>query len=259
MVTPRFCFQACSVPFMLASTIALCLLVFAVAEARAGNGSALLASVEKNDTSPHSPFPETHHSIATKEKNYTIQIDYPSFGIVLVDNDIDSWVQQRISFFEEGTRDIPFSDPEFVTLDIDYTISLTSLRCISVLFTIQTKTGSPNVEEGLQTITYQPQEGRRLQLDDIFGNTDGLLDFFSVYSRKALTFRDWAHYPGASFIHQGTAPKKVNFMFYTITPAGIDLYFPPNQVASAIEGVIRIPIPLSELQPFQPNTSLWGQ
>lgn len=204
------------------------------------------------------PFVEKRHSQSENDKNYSLRVSYPSFGAVLVDTDIVTWVHQRIGFFKEGLVDIPVADPEYTSLTIDYAVSHTSLRCISLLFTIKTQTGSPNVEEGLMTITYQAQEGRRLTFNDIFAKPEGLIDFLSRYCRRALIFRDWIS-PETVFIYQGTTPHPVNFLFFTITPYGLEIHFPPNHIASAFEGVVTVAVPLTELEPFLPNKALWGK
>lgn len=204
------------------------------------------------------PFVEKRHSLVDNNQEYSLRIHYPSFGAVLVDSDIATWIHQRISFFQEGLKDIAVADPEYSTLTVDYAVSHTSLRCISLLFTIKTQTGSPNVEEGLMTVTYQAQEGRRLALNDIFAKPEGLFSFLSQYCRRALIFRDWIS-PETVFIYQGTTPHPVNFMFFTITSYGLDIHFPPNHIASAFEGTVTVSVPMSELEPFAPNQELWGK
>lgn len=203
-------------------------------------------------------FLEQRHSLFDNDKNYSMRVNYPSFGTALVDADIATWVHQRMSFFKEGVTDLPVSNPEYSNLNIDYKVSHTSLRCISLLFTIKTQTGSPQIEEGLMTITYQAQEGRRLGLNDLFTKPEGLIPFLSQYCRRSLIFRDWLS-PDSVFIYQGTTPNRLNFMFFTITPYGLDIHFPPNHIASAFEGTVTVSIPLAELEPFVPNTALWGK
>lgn len=212
-------------------------------------------NVKKEGTST---FVEKRHVLGENNPQYSLRVHYPSFGAVLVDTDIATWVHQRISFFQEGLKDIPVADPEYSSLIVDYTVSHTSLRCISLLFTIKTQTGSPNVEEGLMTATYQAQEGRRLALTDIFAKPEGIINFLSQYCRRALIFRDWVS-PEMVFIYQGTTPHPVNFMFFTITSYGLDIHFPPNHIASAFEGTVTVSIPMTELAPFAPKLELWGK
>ena len=251
------CFMKYSLPHLFVGVLTIHILCFFPSVGYAQDTS--VAQAHMRVAQSPSPFAEKKHSIQTTETNYSIHIRYPSFSAVLVDTDIATWIHQRMTFFQEGLREIPYADPEYTSLLIDYEVTQTTLRCISLVFTIKAKTGSPSVEEGLFTMTYQAQEGRRLTLHDAFNNTEGLLDFLSTYCRRALIFRDWLSSPDSAFIYQGTTPNPVNFMFFTISPDGLDIYFPPNQVAPSIEGSVKVFIPFTELSSFQPNSALWGK
>ncbi len=245
-----------SLSLLLFGVLCVCIFLASSLESYAGEKTERRGVDAKKEGVP--AFVEKRHSLIENDFNASLRIHYPSFGAVLVDGDLATWVHQRINSFKEGLQDIPVADPEYSTLIIDYAVTHTSLRCISLLFTIKSQTGSPNIEEGLMTVTYQAQEGRRLTLADIFTDSEGIIDFLSQYCRRALIFRDWIA-PEMVFIYQGTTPNPVNFMFFTITPYGLDIHFPPNHIASAFEGTVTVSIPMTELEPFAPNHELWGK
>ena len=214
---------------------------------------------KKSAAAEKAPVPCAEVATATIEEQtdrYTIKVAYPAIGAALVDEDIARWARDQAERFRMGMVEIPASDPSHFALTISFEVSQPSLRCISYIFKVETSTANEVPETGLLTFTYHIQEGNRLEITDLFHSQDGLLDFFSSFSRKNLLFREWLD-ANSTYVAPGTRPESVNFSTFAVTSTGITLYFPPKQVAPAIEGCVSLPVPMRELFIFSPHLSLW--
>ena len=227
--------------------------LFPVAHAEA---TARKKAISTAELSPVPCAPVTKATIVESTRRYSINVAYPVIGASLVDKDIAHWANEQVGRFRAGVAEIPDVDPSRFTLAIDYEVFQPSLRCISYVFQVETNTGIGSPEKGLLTFTYHIQQGNRLTLADLFNSPDGLLEFFSRFSRRQLWFREWID-ANTVYVTPGTAPEAVNFSAFAVTSTGITLYFPPKQVAPAIEGCVSLPVPMREMYTFAPNLSLW--
>ena len=232
-----------------------------VAAASGLNLEAYAATASRKKTAPAelSPVPcapVTRATIEETTRRYSIKVAYPAIGASLVDKDVARWANEQVRRFRAGVAEIPDVDPSRFTLAIDYEVFQPSLRCISYVFRVETNTGIGPPEKGLLTFTYHIQQGNRLALTDLFNSPDGLLEFFSRFARRQLWFREWLD-ANTVYVIPGTAPEAVNFSAFAVTSTGITLYFPPKQVAPAIEGCVSLAVPMRAMYAFAPNLSLW--
>lgn len=199
---------------------------------------------------------ERRHFIIENSPRYTVHVEYPSVGFIVMDSDIANWARQQVNFFIATLDNIPVDDPTHFILNITYERIQASLRSNSLVFYITTRTDGLNPEQGIVTLSYLVHEGRRLTIDDVFHETKGLATFLSAYTRGKLSFHKMETLD-PSRILSGTAPDLVNFLSFAIAENTFRVYFAPNQVAPPSEGAIQIAIPISNLLKFKPNPTLW--
>lgn len=196
------------------------------------------------------------HTIESDSDRYSLYIEYPSLGIPKIDNEIALWAVTRGDTFAQGVEAFPESDTSRLSLLISFELTQIAENCVSFIYYITTETGNEYAEQGLATFTYNLKTLSRLRYQDVFKRPHGLIPFFSGYCYRELSKKPFA-VESAKQVHDGTRPDALNFSFFTLSPEGITLYFPPQQVASDAYGIQKITIPLQELAPFEPDLSLW--
>ena len=204
------------------------------------------------------PVEQQHHNIVERNPRYIVRATYPSFGQPRIDSELALWVRQRIDTFVEGIEAIPAEAPLRYSLSISYSLFQPSPRYVSIIFFITTNTGDPLTDQGMATFSYDIHQGRLLDYPDIFARRDSLFSFFSSFCHRQLAVaprKDDDH----RVFSRGLTPEASNFSFFTLTPTGMSIYFPPSQVAPAQEGTQRVDIPLLDLIPYSPLLPLWGK
>jgi hypothetical protein len=58
---------------------------------------------------------------------------------------------------------------------------------------------------------------------------------------------------------RGTAPLEANFAYFTLRSDGLEIFFPPYQVASSHLGEQSVFFPLEKLMPYGPDLRIWGR
>ncbi len=203
-------------------------------------------------------------SIFHRDSNCTANIYYPQLNNITVDSELYFWADKRLRSFIAGVGLLNGpgsqrhgSSSQRYSLGIDYSLFSPSANYISVIFKISTDMGGDRPDEGIATFTYDLHSGRLLSLPDIFADNAGLLDFFSDYSREILVAKLGT--ADEALIIRGTAPRLANFEFFALTQAGLDIYFPPYQVANSNWGEQKVSVPLKLLAPYQPRQEIWGR
>ena len=202
--------------------------------------------------------PQEHpHYIINNSARFSVYVEFPSINVPAIDTQLKDWASQQVAMFLEGMKNIPQSDPSHFVLRTTYDVFFPSSNSTSVVFFVLTYTGNETPELGVVTLTFDAKTGKQLGFRDIFSNAGELFTFFSEYCRIALQSRNWTN-PEHLNITNGTLPLEINFSLFSLSKSGIVLYFPPNQVASAYEGIVEVEIPLELLKPFKPDYRLWN-
>lgn len=193
-------------------------------------------------------------SIFHRDDKSTVSIFYPHMDNPSIDSALAYWADVRLRTFVAGVAALGEGNSRYA-MEIDYTLSRPSPRFASIVFRISTETGGTRPDLGLATFTYDTQQGKSLQYADIFSDPAGLLAFCSQYAREELTRR--LPYEEKALIYRGTAPTEGNFAYFALRREGLEIFFPPYQVASSYLGEQSIIIPLEKLEPYGPDTSVW--
>lgn len=197
------------------------------------------------------------HTISYKNDMCVVLANYPHFGNSKADADLEFWVKKSVHTFITGIEALASPGEERYSLAIDYDVSDASPLYVSIVFRISADLGAERSAPGMVTFTYDLTDGRRLEFEDIFDDTAGLVYFMSLYVREELTARLGAEY--AESIARGTSPDLLNFSFFALEPFGVKVFFPPYQVADGSLGEQSVMLPLEKLKAYKPKMKVWGE
>ncbi|MDR2826119.1 MAG: DUF3298 and DUF4163 domain-containing protein [Deltaproteobacteria bacterium] len=155
-----------------------------------------------------------------------------------------------------SVKDIADNPP--YALDINYETSATFGEVISVLFLPSIYTGGAHPLTDIVPMNFKTQNGQRLEYNDLFGDTAGLLEFLSAHAYTA--FRPSLHefWDSDPTLAEGLDAKADNLSSFILNPQGLVLVFPPYQIAPYSEGVQSCLVPLDKLLRFKPKPGIWN-
>lgn len=214
--------------------------------ARAANGS--------SSATPNKAWPVA--TMTYEAPRYRAVIYYPQLGHDIIDEELASWADARMRTFCVGAARLG-EGKSCYTMNIDYSTSQPSSRFASVVFRVSTETGGLRPDMGLTTFTYDLERGVALSYGDIFQDAQGLLLFLSEYSREELMLRLGRFQ--RDLVERGTAPNEANFAYFILRSDGLEILFPPYQVAPSNLGEQNVVVPLEKLMPYGPDLSIWGR
>lgn len=195
-------------------------------------------------------------SLTQKDEHSTVMVNYPQVGNSKIDTELDFWAGKTIGTFAAGVKNLSMNNQNRrCSMLVDYELSESSGNIFSIVFRITTETGDAHPDYGMVTFSYDLFDGRKLGLQDLFADTNGLLGFLSAYSYDILTAELSSSLE--TRIKNGTAPNLLNFSFFALAADGLIVYFPPNQVADYSSGEQKVRVPINKLTPFKPRANLW--
>jgi hypothetical protein len=193
--------------------------------------------------------------LAQKDARSSVMVSYPQVGNSKIDTELNFWAGKTLGTFVAGVKNISADSQSRCSMLADYELSESSGSVFSIVFRITTETGGAHPDYGMVTFSYDLSDGRKLDLQDLFADTSGLLNFLSLYSYEALTSKLDGTFEQS--IKNGTAPNLLNFSFFALAADGLIIYFPPNQVADYFAGEQKVNVPSDKLTPFKPRANLW--
>jgi hypothetical protein len=195
-------------------------------------------------------------SLTQKDAYSSVIVNYPQVGNSKIDTELDFWAGKTIGTFVAGVKNLSMNNQSRrYSMLVDYELSESSGNVFSIVFRITTETGGAHPDYGMVTFSYDLFDGRKLGLQDLFADTNGLLGFLSAYSYDLLTAELSSSLE--TRIKNGTAPNLLNFSFFALAADGLIVYFPPNQVADYSSGEQKVRVPINKLTPFKPIANLW--
>ncbi|HSH84170.1 MAG TPA: RsiV family protein [Guyparkeria sp.] len=171
--------------------------------------------------------------------------------------------------FMQGLPD-PGRLPEFANRQlafmIDFSVATRLPRFVSVREQGMADTGGAHPIPIDGSVVYDTKAGKIIALDDLFTHPEQALERLSKLSRETLGKKLLAETPSAeeappevrqqwldsmrSMIHDGTEPEKQNFSEFMLLAdiggqaAGLQLIFPPYQVAPYVYGTQTVDVPV---------------
>jgi hypothetical protein len=209
-------------------------------------------------------FPEELYQ--SSNSCFRLKLRTPYTGNALIDAQIRQWKETlRNDTVKSFTQDCAAQgksalnesgEPDYY-LEINYETSSTNAGVISVLFLPSSYSGGAHPGTEAVTMNFNPLTGRLLEYMDIFGDTDGLLDFLSAHAhavfRPALG-EIWEAVPDMA---GGLDAKEEYLSRFILNHQGLVLVFPPYQIAPYSEGILSCLVPLDKLLRFKPKPGIW--
>lgn len=137
------------------------------------------------------------------------------------------------------------SSPGFA-LDISYHTTFADKNLISVLVWTYQYTGGAHGGSYSTTFNYDLQNGRMLNLSDLFQANSHYGKVISNYCTDAL-MKEIGAEADQEWLRTGTAPKAENYKSWNITPDGLQITFDAYQVAAYALGPQEVIVPYSAL------------
>jgi len=188
-----------------------------------------------------------------------IDVHYPVFGKVLIDQDISLWAHRVVETFTKGLGDDHANQRQARNeLRAGYTVSYASPRSLTVTYEIWTYTGGIHGNNDIITLSYDVESGQRLLFEDLIVAADTALERLAVYCSKALRLT-LGEDLDESMLKSGTAPELDNYSSFSLFPAGLRIHFQPYQVAPFVVGAQRVDVPLEVIMEAGPHMELWGK
>ncbi|MCL1985314.1 MAG: DUF3298 and DUF4163 domain-containing protein [Betaproteobacteria bacterium] len=188
-----------------------------------------------------------------------IDVHYPIFDKILIDQDIALWAHRVVDTFTKGLDDDHASQRQTRNeLRASYTVSYASSRSLTVTYEIWTYTGGIHGNNDIITLSYDVESGQRLLFEDLIVATDTALERLSAYCSDALR-KTLGEDLDETMLKNGTAPDLDNYSSFSLFPAGLRIHFQPYQVAPFIAGAQHVDVPLEVLLDAGPRLELWGR
>jgi hypothetical protein len=188
-----------------------------------------------------------------------IDVHYPIFGKLLIDQDIALWAHRVAETFTKGLGDDHANQRQARNeLKTSYTVSYASPRSLTVTYEIWTYTGGIHGNNDIITLSYDAESGQRLLFEDLIVATDTALERLAVYCSRALR-NTLGEDLDEGMLKSGTAPELDNYSSFSLFPAGLRIHFQPYQVAPFVAGAQRVDVPLEVILDAGPHLELWGR
>ena len=198
-------------------------------------------------------------SIVKTNDSIDIDVRYPVFGKILIDQDIALWAHRVVETFTKGLGDDQANRRQARNeLRASYTVSYASLRSLTVTYEIWTYTGGIHGNNDIITLSYDVESGQRLLFEDLVVATDTALERLAAYCAKNLQ-NTLGEDLDEAMLKSGTAPDLDNYSSFSLFPAGLRIHFQPYQVAPFVAGAQRVDVPLEVILDAGPHLALWGR
>lgn len=186
-----------------------------------------------------------------KKENYYMKIDYPKLENdrknSRIVNSIKKYITSKKDEFIDTVRNLERDD---IIYDFLVSNSMNEYEdLISIHILINSYTGGAHYTREDKSYHYRKETGEEISLSNLLEDEDAL---------EKLSYKAYTHilkYKNDNnldfideIIREGTEAKYENFTHFTFEYDGLNILFPPYQVASWADGEVRITIPYNELR-----------
>lgn len=173
----------------------------------------------------------TTQTVDEKAPAYTIDVQYPHFGISAIDKKIDKLVNETIAEF----KTLPQNPPEMSSPQNELTVRYESpyIGPDVVSFTLVTSeyTGGAHPNSLFSGLNFDRASGRQILQDDAFKMIGRTAEQVSVSATAQLKER-----LGEAFFPEGANSNPENFSSFLISRGKVTFIFQPYQVAAYSAG-----------------------
>jgi Protein of unknown function (DUF3298) len=166
--------------------------------------------------------------------------------ILAFNQTMNDLVHSQVDTFKAGLIGLP-TPPQVTnsTFDEKYTVVYQGGDIWSVLFDLAVYVdGAAHPGDMVQTINYDFEHSKIIELDDLFLSGSNYLDILAEYSAKELSTRDI----GFNETTLGAEPTRENYRNWNITPQGLMITFERGQVAAYAAPAQVVIVPYDQLK-----------
>jgi hypothetical protein len=178
-----------------------------------------------------------------------------------MNQDILDEVNTRIASFEGGPAAVQQAAGKVNTLTGSFTVDMVSWDLVSLTLKWVDDTAPGNLATNIETLNYALDSGERLDLGQLFVDTQAALSIVSAQSGQQLTRSLGAGFD-PTVVAAGITAVATNFSNWALTPAGLKITFSEYQVGTLAVGMPSVLIPWASLksvmQPDGPAARLAG-
>lgn len=171
--------------------------------------------------------------------SYTIDVQYPQFGMPTIDQQIASEAERAMSDIKTYPAEPSDSALPQNSLTGTFDNVYVGSEYVSVELLLSQYTGGAHGLTNFDGLSFDRATGRRLSLDDALKLTGLTLDQVSAQASSTLTTS-----MGEDFIFpEGTSPDPVNFASFVVSDKDVTFIFQPYQVGPYAAGPQEVAIP----------------
>lgn len=190
------------------------------------------------------PDPETK-IIVKQEKTYEYRIEYPFFNNIVVDSEIQNYIDTAHMNFETDLQQayVPELLSEFIPIaEIDYQVKRSG-TITTIVFNGYQYTGGAHPNSFVLTMTFQGEQ--KILLDSLFTVSQSE---YLIRLQAIATLALEQKLGKESLFYEGLEPRIENYQHWYVIDNALVILFSPYQVGPYAIGMPEVTIPFSQIQ-----------
>ena len=176
--------------------------------------------------------------------NYDLKIDYPNVENKKIKNKIDEYVTKQKEDFLNNVKDV--EDLEQPKYDFNLSVNVNDYKDITHVYMLTyAYTGGAHYTRDDTSLYYDNKTKEFVDLKYFFKDEESFKKLSSIAYYYVLKLEDKTF--DELWVKRGTDPTIDNYRHFNFKDEGLEILFPPYQIASWADGEIKITIPYEEI------------
>ena len=176
--------------------------------------------------------------------NYDLKIDYPNVENKKIKNKIDEYVTKQKEDFLNNVKDVEdLEQPKYdfnLSVNVNYYKDITHVYMLTYAYT-----GGAHYTRDDTSLYYDNKTKEFVDLKYFFKDEESFKKLSSIAYYYVLKLEDKTF--DELWVKRGTDPTIDNYRHFNFKDEGLEILFPPYQIASWADGEIKITIPYEEI------------
>ena len=175
---------------------------------------------------------------------YDLKIDYPNIDNKKIMNKINEYIDYQKESFLNVVKDT--KDLEQPKYDFNLSVTENNYNNITYIYMLTfSYTGGAHYTRDDASIYYDNKSNEFIDITHFFKDEESFKKLSSIAYYYVLNLKDKNF--DELWVKRGTDPTIDNYRHFKFTDSGLEILFPPYQVASWADGEIKITIPYEEI------------
>lgn len=176
--------------------------------------------------------------------NYDLKIDYPDVENKKIKNKIDEYVKEQKDNFLNNVKEV--EDLEQPKYDFNLSVNVNDYKDITHVYMLTfAYTGGAHYTRDDTSLYYDNKTKEFVDLKYFFKDEESFKKLSSIAYYYVLKLEDKTF--DELWVKRGTDPTIDNYRHFNFKDEGLEILFPPYQIASWADGEIKITIPYEEI------------